>query len=184
MSLPRELSLRRSGNLLLLAQVPVRELRALRSNGRPLKRVALRVGFDAELGPLQAASEVEVTLDVGSAREAGLMIRQGRDEETLAGYDAHAHELFVDRTRSGHTDFDPSFATRQHTPLPLHNGLLHLDIVQDRSSIEVFAENGLKVPTFLVFPSRPDARLHAYATGGRAAVVGGTSWDLAGSASQ
>lgn len=55
---------------------------------------------------------------------------------------------------------------------------MHLDIVLDRSSIEVFAENGLKLHTLQVFPYRPGARLYAYAAGGEAELTQGTSWDL------
>lgn len=186
MSVPRELSLRRSGNVLLVAQTPVRELRALRANARPLPRAALRADDTTDLGPLQPASEVEAWLELGTAGEAGLAIRLGpsgqteHPEQILIGYDAHTRELFADRTQAG-LDVDPAFATRQHTPLPLNAGsALHLDILLDRSSIEVFAEHGLKVLTLLAFPSRPGARLYAYASGGEAVLAQGTSWDLAG----
>jgi len=183
MSVPRELSLRRSGSLLVLAQAPVRELRALRANERPLPQAAVGAGQSADLGPLKAASEVEATVELGNAREAGLAIRRGPDEELLIGYDARTQELFADRTQDGGRDIDPRFATRQHTPLPLKGSALHLDLVVDRSSIEVFAENGLRVLTLQVFPSHPGARLYAYAAGGKAALAQGIAWDLSASAS-
>lgn len=178
MSVPRELSLRRVGSLLLLAQAPVRELRTLRAKERPLTRVSVQAGETADLGSLQAASEVEATLQMGSAREAGLAIRRGPDEQLLVGYDARTQELFADRTHAGGRDIDPRFATRLHTLLPLKSRTLHLDIVIDRSSIEVFAENGIKVLSLQVFPSQPDARLYAYAAGGNATLAQGSAWDL------
>lgn len=201
MSLARELSLRRLGPLVVLAQAPVRELRALRANARPLERVTLRAA-EADLGPLQPASEVEATLQLDGAAEAGLIIRYGAPgqnvpgqnppgqnppeqnpkEQIIIGYDARTQELFFDRTHAGAL-LDPAFATRQHTPLPLTSRTLHLDIVLDRSSIEVFAENGLKVASLQVFPSQPEARLYAYSAAGEAALAQGTSWDLAASAS-
>ena len=66
-------------------------------------------------------------------------------------------ELFIDRTKSGLTDFNEGFASIMKAPL---NALKinKVRILLDRSSVEVFINDGALVMTALVFPE------HIYST--------------------
>jgi sucrose-6-phosphate hydrolase SacC (GH32 family) len=81
---------------------------------------------------------------------------EGSDEYTLVGFDTAARQIFVDRTKSGDTRFNERFPSR--TVAPLENGTrpLNLRVFVDRSSVEVFSDNGEVVLTNLVFP-KPDS---------------------------
>lgn len=61
---------------------------------------------------------------------------------TVVGYNPRDHELFVDRTHSGNTGFSPQFPARTAATLAAVRGPLDLDILEDRSPLEVFAQYG------------------------------------------
>jgi levanbiose-producing levanase len=48
------------------------------------------------------------------------------------------------------------------------DGKLHLTVVVDRDSVEVFADHGRTVITDLVFPGEDDNRVSVFAEGGNA----------------
>lgn len=169
LTIPRELSLVSTpGGGLTLAQLPVRELCGLRDG--------CLVRLEGDVSVADASSEVEglsadsldivVELHPMSAREVGLCVLVGRDERTVVGYDAERGALFVDRTRSGDVSFHPAFAERCFAPVALDDGLLRLRILVDRSSVEVFAQEGRTVISSGVFPSPASRGLGLYAEGG------------------
>ena len=106
-------------------------------------------------------------------------MRKGPSEETTVGFDRVKSELFVDRTHSGETSFDPKFSGRQTAPLTLAKGqALQLHILVDRCSVEVFANNGARVISDLIFPSLSSRGIELYSKGGEAKVVKLDIWNL------
>jgi fructan beta-fructosidase len=112
------------------------------------------------------------TLDPGDAAEAGLRLRrsstdpdQPASEETVVGINSATGRIFVDRTQSSKTDWAPEFPVRVSAPLkyPQANSI-RLEIVVDRNSIEVFAEDGTTVLSDLVYPAETSVGLSFYST--------------------
>jgi fructan beta-fructosidase len=111
-------------------------------------------------------------LDPGEAAEAGVRLRrssadpnQPSQEETVVGVDTAKGQIFVDRTRSGKTDWSPDFPARVTAPLKhSQENSTRFDIVVDNNSIEVFAEDGETVLTTLIYPSATSRGLSFYAT--------------------
>jgi fructan beta-fructosidase len=111
-------------------------------------------------------------LDPGEASEAGVRIRRSTDhpnepasEETVVGIETGSERIFVDRTRSGRTNWSPDFPARIFAPLKHPQaGSIPIEIVVDRNSIEVFAENGETVLTDLIYPAPDSQGLAFYAT--------------------
>ena len=67
--------------------------------------------------------------------------------------------MFVDRRNSGNTAFHPAFASIEDAPVTLDkNGNITMRIYLDRSSVEVFAQNGLRTITDQVFPNPEPTR--------------------------
>ena len=61
----------------------------------------------------------------------------------MIGYDVFRQGIYVDRTKSGDVGFSASFPSTEFAPLKLRaNGRVKLRILVDRSSVEVFADNG------------------------------------------
>jgi fructan beta-fructosidase len=116
---------------------------------------------------------IRTVLEPGAASEAGVRIRrntlkpdQPATEETVVGIDRAKGQIFVDRTRSGYVSFSPDFPARTVAPLKHPDAkAISLEIVVDRNSVEVFAEDGETVLTNLIFPSDASLGLAFYSTG-------------------
>jgi len=81
-------------------------------------------------------------------------------------------EVFVDRTRSGNISFDEKFPGRQAGPLlPAGGKQVSLHIFVDRSSVEVFVNDGSTVISDAIFPSRDSQDIELYSKGGEARIV-------------
>jgi fructan beta-fructosidase len=111
------------------------------------------------------------TFDPGEASEAGIRLRRSTNnpndpasEETVVGIDMATGRIFVDRTRSGKTDWSPDFPARMSAPLKhLQADSIPIEIVVDSNSIEVFAEGGETVLTSLIYPAPASQGLAFYA---------------------
>jgi fructan beta-fructosidase len=175
-SVPREVRLVAGGDDVVLTQRPIREIETLR--GEPLDVETGEVAGRRVLPVTGDALDIEAALRPGTARALGLAVRMGEGEETLVGYDVATSRLFVDRTRSGRSDFHPAFAGRHSGPLALEQGLLRLRVLVDRSSVEVFGGDGRTVISDRIFP-RPTSRgVALFAEGGTAELVSLRIWPL------
>ena len=86
-----------------------------------------------------------------------LSIHTSAGEETMVGF-ANGR-LFVDRSRSGITNFHPKFAARHEAPVRVVDGRLSLRLFLDRSSLEVFAADGEVSMTHQIFPTPGSRRI-------------------------
>jgi levanase len=168
MSVPRELGLETIDGRTQLVQQPVRELRSLRT--RPSYRRHRRaIPQGSTTLPARGKTlAIDADLRLDSAKRAGLKVRTGNGQETVIGYDAEAGELYVDRTRSGTSDFNSNFPGVQRAPLAARNGRIHLHILVDWSSVEVFADHGQTVITDQIFPDATSDGIELFADGGGA----------------
>ncbi len=181
-SIPRELRLVAAGGEIVLAQQPIREVETLR--GTPAVVEARAFDGRRPLPVSGDALEIQAELRPGTATVFGLAVRVGAGEETLVGYDARAARLFVDRSRSGRSDFHSAFAGRHSGPLVAEGGLVRLRLLVDRSSVEVFGGDGRTVISDRICP-RPDSRgVALFAEGGTAELVSLRAWPLAAAVSR
>jgi fructan beta-fructosidase len=170
MTAPRTLSLRNTPDGPRLAQQPVESLQALRMQplsytGNSLPELNRKL---AQWAPGAQALEAVVNMRPGSARSLTWKFFEGPGEYTLLGYDAGAHMLFVDRTQSAHSRFNSHFPSRTTAPLGALAGPLQLHILVDRSSIEVFAQQGTVTLTNLVYANPQSTGISLEATSGEA----------------
>jgi sucrose-6-phosphate hydrolase SacC (GH32 family) len=169
MSLPRELSLVTIEGVVRLVQKPPVELRAL---DQPAKRLSFN-SFDLDgVKRIDSSRQyrLTVTFEPVDAHEVGLDLLVGDGQTTRLRYDVHANRLNLDRTRSGETDFEVSFASTDSAPVPLRDGALQLEVFVDRASVEVFAQGGLVCVTEQVFAASESTGLAIYTLGGSARV--------------
>ncbi|WP_128543015.1 glycoside hydrolase family 32 protein [Larkinella soli] len=176
MTLPRELKIVRSGKSYALRQTVARELRPLTSDSFQWR------GFDtAELNKSVEKNKVQgdayvMRLEAEPGREFSAVVRRGAGEETVVGYDPVRKEVFVDRTRSGQTAFSKDFAGRFSAPVDpgvTATGApagIRLEIYVDRSSVEVFVNDGQVTLTNLIFP-KPESRGISFTGDGLRAVT-------------
>lgn len=180
-TVPRTLGLRATRDGVRLVQQPVKELRQLRGHRHSLGARRIPDGTTALSGQEIGGKSLEIIADFapGTASEFGLKVRTGNGEETVIGIAPRAGQLFVDRTRSGKVDFQQAFSGRQIAPLPIEHGRVHLRLLVDWSSVEVFAGDGRVVITDQIFPSPGSQGVALYAKGGDARLLSLVEWPLA-----
>ena len=144
-----------AGGGLVLAQQPVRELEA-RRGARLLELGGVSASKAAErLAALHGdALDVTLAIEPRGARTVTLVVRAGAVERTAINLDLAAGTLALDRSQSGYAGFDRAFPAVHTAPLrgAADGSLIELRVLVDRSSVEVFADDGRAVLTDLVFP--------------------------------
>jgi fructan beta-fructosidase len=162
---------------LQLVQQPILPVPALKPysamfGAPPFQTIAQSNARLAKGKPAGSVYLLRLNLDPGEASEAGIRLRRSSanpnepaQEETLVGINTETNQIFVDRTRSGKTDWSPDFPARVTAPLKHPQAAsVPLQIVVDNDSIEVFAEDGETVLTCLIYPSAASQGLSFYST--------------------
>lgn len=153
MTLPRELSLRKTPAGIRLHQQPIREMQSLRQ-GVP-KVFAPDEPFLAKTQitlPFEALVEYEIPSAV-KIQSFGIQLNNLRNEAVRMGYDPVAGHVFFDRTQAGDMDFSQHFPGRHTAPYKPQNRRIRFRIVADVSSVELFVDDGAVSMTETVFPS-------------------------------
>ncbi|MCU1262162.1 MAG: Levanase [Bryobacterales bacterium] len=169
MTVPRELALKTFPEGIRLVQKPLPSIQGLR------EKHATMTGGAAEMK--SHSFQLTTALQLGTAKEAGWKLLANDGSYTLVGYDTGRQELFVDRTHSGLVSFSKDFPARTAAPLVRPNGPLRLEILVDRNSVEVFADDGRVALTNLVFPEADAFRIEFYSKGA-ATPVNADLWTL------
>ncbi|MEO8483790.1 MAG: glycoside hydrolase family 32 protein [Acidobacteriota bacterium] len=166
---PRELTLRTVNGQPELFQVPLRELSTLRT-GTPFRETNQAVTGERSLTATGTLLDIEAAFRPQGASKFGVKVLTGANgDETVIGYDVAARRLFIDRTKSGTAAAQvPGFFGVHSAPLSLRAGTLNLRILVDNSIVEVFAEDGERVLTDLVYPSAGSNGVKIFAEGGTA----------------
>lgn len=150
-SFPRELGLRRTPDGVRLVQAPVRELASRRVSAQPHLVTA---GVE-----LPGAAEIELEVVPGEWGEAGFRFSNDIGEEAVVGVSASPLEVFVDRRRSRATPFHDEYPGRHAGPVRWREGRMALRVIFDRTTLEVFANDGETVISDRLHPTRPLDRL-------------------------
>ena len=118
------------------------------------------------------ALELRTRIDPGTADAVGLRFRDDAGFESVVAYDATVEELRFDRTNadaffgSDYSDYG-DVATSLG---PLADGTIELRAFVDRCSVELFANEGRRTMTNLVYPHSDRVTAELFAEGGTATV--------------
>lgn len=158
-TLPREARLFKAADgQIYLSSEPSPELTALRGS-LSLKVRKASVGRKSRTYVLPSANDgvCEIVFDVDARKSGAVEIELSNSDggKVVMMYDAVAHTLSFDRTKSGVVDFSQDFPAVTVAPTFETDNRISLRIFIDRSSIEVFGNNGNFVMTNLVFPTIP-----------------------------
>ncbi|MBI2384003.1 MAG: glycoside hydrolase family 32 protein [Gammaproteobacteria bacterium] len=165
-SVPRELTLRMIDGVARLVARPIAELAGLRE-GPVHSSGGGRVEGTRRLDVLGREFDIEAEFALGGAAQFGLRVLVGEGERTAIGYDVASGRVFIDRTQSGTAGTALSaFAGVHSAPLPARGGKVRLRILVDRSVVEVFANDGERVLTDLVYPGSESQGLELFALDG------------------
>lgn len=169
MTLPRTLSLNTNYELV---STPVDELRSLEENGELV--IVNTEMVKREATPFNTPLKTELTFDLSetTASKFGIELTNNTGEIYQFGFDQKRGLLFSDRTRASHTSFNENFANTMHiAPFTTENNKMNLEIYLDRSSIEIFVNNGERVMTELLFPSSAFNSASIFYTDGEVEII-------------
>ncbi|RAG84030.1 glycoside hydrolase family 32 protein [Streptacidiphilus pinicola] len=177
---PRQLTLRTVNGKVQLVQQPVSELATLRGTGTAVP-TATADSSTSTLPVSGGTLELQADFTRGTATDFGLDVRTGSGQRTRIGYDTTTSQVYIDRTASGLVDLDPTFPGVQRAPLALGSGPLHLHVLVDTSSVEVYAENAdgeQVVLTDQVFPDPASTGVDLFAENGTTTLSHLQAWQL------
>lgn len=177
-SVPRTLSLRTIGGVARLVAEPIAEITSLRQDLRHHERDTV-VDDTRRLAAAGRELDIEAEFTLDSATQFGLRVLVGEGEQTTVGYDVASGRVFIDRTQSGAAGTSiTGFSGAHSAPLPAPDGKVRLRILVDRSTVEVFANDGERVLTDLVYPGLESQGLELFAQGGSARLDALDVWGM------
>ena len=95
----------------------------------------------------------------------GVNICNGNGHKVTITYDSQTKYLIVDRTASTDASI-PKFDRISYTRIPDKNGILELDIFVDKSTVEIFVNNGEKTLTMLTYSPETSTEANLFSLNG------------------
>jgi fructan beta-fructosidase len=180
LTIPREVGVVKDDDGYRLVQRPASELTALRAAFPAVdlrdQPISSAVNLDHAAGD---AMEISLVMEPGATGEVAFFLRQSAHQVTKIGYDQGRHVLFVDRSMSGDQVLRDTLPSRHEAPLePDASGAVTVTIFLDRSSVEVFGNDGRAVVTDIVLTSDDGVGMRLQAAGGNAHLRSLQIWPL------
>jgi fructan beta-fructosidase len=142
MTIARELNLQEVGEEMYLTSMPVKELKFYKSN------------YLSE-GPITQNLPYEINIQGSNINSFTLTLNNEEGESLDFGFDQSTNQYFIDRSFAGVHSFHKDFAALHSAPRISTKSNFSFKVLIDKTSIEIFADNGLTVMTDIFFPSSP-----------------------------
>ncbi|WP_297763680.1 glycoside hydrolase family 32 protein [uncultured Muriicola sp.] len=163
MTLPRILSLSKINDTYELFNYPIPEVDSLLLEETTM-RFAIPAGGHESIG-LENGNQSEI-LFTTAARDLKVTFKNEQGQQLILEMDGTEKLCTLDRSQSGLTDFQETFAGSQQMPLNnLPGGEVEFRIFLDASSIEVFINKGQYTMTAQIFPTASYSDLEIGNTG-------------------
>lgn len=189
MSIPRDLILKTTPEGIRLFQQPTTVISNALSKLPPGKAIFKKklevknqeIPLNTQTAFNKNANWIEAEFTLASATDFGFKAAQQKDangnvtDETVIGYNTKNKELYIGHNVNG------SITEPMHkTTIDPINNKIKLKVLLDKSSLEVFANDGEKVITTLIFPDKNATQFSLFAKGGNVKADVFKIWDLAG----
>ena len=151
MTLPRELHLKKDTNGYYVTSKVIPDFKELTNlvseQDSVLLDKTMSIAGDYEMAEVSWKQNISEGIDVKFINDMG--------EFVLLRLDPGQKQIVFDRMNSGKVDFNDSFAEKVHTlPYDPEDKFVDIRMILDRSSIELFIDDGRYVMTELFFPNR------------------------------
>jgi fructan beta-fructosidase len=171
MTLPRELSLNKITAGYRVVTKPARECELLRTKSDP-------VNFLSQKEHRYSLGELVVDFDITRSDDFGIELRNSVNESLRIGYNRSNNQFYINRTNCKDKSFSKEFPAVHTAPRTAKGKQLKMHLYIDRSSVELFADDGSVVMTDIFFPAEDFSLIGAYAKNGGSAVTGGKLYKL------
>ena len=165
MTIPRELKIKHSGDEILVASEPVKELSSIEEKPVIARNILVNKNFDIAQKIKRPAFPCRLNLAIDSAADFSVILSNDIGEQIVIGYDKNDNQYYIDRTKSGKTDFQKDFAKVHTAPRFSEDPKLNLSLIIDVSSLELFADDGLTAMTEIFFPNKPYDKINIQTKG-------------------
>ncbi|MGB1449800.1 MAG: glycoside hydrolase family 32 protein [Flavobacteriaceae bacterium] len=153
MTLPRELTIRETSSGIRLFSSPVEELQQYLNRAQSNEPIFREGVFEFTNNDIIRSGAYQLTFNVDLSIGTNLEIKLGNGLEDLSiNYDNSNKQFVIDRSRSGRVDFSPMFSKKIKCDYDAVNQTIPLKFIVDKSSIEIFINEGEKSMTALFFP--------------------------------
>ncbi len=165
-TLPRELGLTKIDNELYLTSMPIHELKSIEKTSVTKNDVIIDEAIDLTsfFGKINTPSKFDLLFS--SKNDYKFEFLNSLNEKVTIGYNNEKNNFFLDRTQSGKVDFEKGFASVNFAPRLSKSEDVRLSIYIDKSSFEIFADNGLSILTGVVFPNEDFAKIKVVSSKG------------------
>ena len=149
MTIAREIGLLKTTKGYRLTSIPVSETK------QTLKPLAV------DSRELLGSMKLELTLDSGN--KVGYVLSNDIGEQLEFGYDPVKQQFYIDRTKAGKKDFSEKFASHlSYAPRFKEEKTIKGTVILDKTSIELFWDDGLTVMTEVFFPNAPYNKISSF----------------------
>ncbi len=155
-SLPREISLYKDGTTYKLRQTPIT------NPPIPTENITLNANqsLDSKIAKLNDNLYcLSLTINLLQSKGFDLALLKSDTNSSILSYDVATETLSFDRRKSGKVDFNKGFPSVETLKIKIENGQLKLDILVDKSVVEIYANGGKGVITDLVFPLKNQSKI-------------------------
>ncbi|MFX1704037.1 glycoside hydrolase family 32 protein [Chitinophaga sp. CC14] len=171
MSIPRDLQLKTTASGIRLFQQPSAAISTYLHKLPAAKKLTLKaqtinsksLELSSSKGFNTNTNWVDAEFTIGTAADFGFKIA----EQVVVGYNVQRNELYI---RDG--------KDVQHVSIPPANNKIRLQVLVDKSSVEIFVNDGEKVLTTLIFPDKAATGLAVFAENGDVQLNTLKAWDL------
>ncbi len=176
-SVPRKLTLYGTDDGLRLRQQPASALASLRQSPFSISK-KLRPGVTEvpQIGKMGNVYEMNVRFHTATPDVYGLNLCVGNGRKVTVSYDSSSQYLTVDRTNSTDADI-PKFDRIAYSRIPGAGDDLDLTIFVDKSTIEIFVNNGERVFSLLTYAADGQDGMELFSLYGNSR-VDLTAWKL------
>lgn len=187
MTIPRELSLKETGGNLKLISKPVNELKILRKDSvaispeviSGIKMISLKEEMEKSVYELELRFKFINSSQTGIATEFGLHIGNEENEFIEVGINVIKGYMYIDRRSSGKKAFSDKFADLHTAPIEISEAEeIALQVFVDKSSVEVFLNNGEQIMTEIFFPNKDFDHITLIPENGSIELISGTIYSL------
>ncbi|RXG21915.1 glycoside hydrolase family 32 protein [Leeuwenhoekiella aequorea] len=158
MTIPRELTLEKVANTYRLYSNPVKEFEAhYGETDLSWEKRTFKNGESLLDENKIDLSKARISFNLPDANKNFTFVLKNKVGDSLKfGYEAAKRSFFIDRKKSGIVDFNKSFADiKSVAPRISTSGEIQVELLLDKTSIELFYDKGETVMTEIFFPKEP-----------------------------
>ncbi|WP_417884928.1 glycoside hydrolase family 32 protein [Zunongwangia sp.] len=158
MTIPRELQLHKKDNKYFISSTPVRELDKFRKNVLSKNHLEISERKNLVENTKIDLSKAEISFEIPDFKDDSYEFVFSNDwgDKLKFGYDHTTNKFFLDRSKSGLIDFNEIFGSKPSVAPNISNkNNLKVHLLIDKTSIEIFFNDGETVITEIFFPHQP-----------------------------